>query len=227
MKRLDLISAFEVSLASLSGIVGGIMVNEYAKQGSDKLWLFALTFLIVSTVIFSLSYLIGHVLRDRLAPVRKLISSDFIEGQWIQIVDDERFEGVPPTYSIVEIFKKDGEICVQGCSFNEKDGRESAQFYSLVTEFEKDRKTLRYYFKFSTQEQHDKKSLFGESELIFRRAGRKGPLRKYSGIVHSNLRDGVKVKAIRLEGKDKLKFDDHEFKEKIVKRIHEIFSKWE
>lgn len=223
MKKPDIFSTFEISLSSVSGIIGGALVQKYFSEVGESWIYFSVAFLFVSTLIFSLSQYVTSYLRDNMTFIRRR-SSHFIEGHWVQIIEDERLSELPPTkFSLLEIYRQDGQLKIRGQSYNDSEGLQTTNFYSVTSDYDEDSGKLNYIFKFSTDEEHSKTSLFGETSLIFGRYGNSKCPNKYKGVVHSNLRDGVRVLAVRVDKSQSYNFSNPTSRQKVTSTIIEAF----
>lgn len=222
MKRPDIFALTEVALSSSLGIFGGAIAQNYV-SGIQEWIYFGLAFLFVAGVILILHQYVTSFLRNRMTFVRKW-SKNYIEGQWVQIIEDNRLEEVPPTkFSFLEISWKDGSFHITGRSYNDAEGIQTTNFYSLAAEYEPISQTLNYVYKFTTDEGHEKKALFGESKLVFGSYGIDKTLNKYKGEVHSNLRDDVRVLAIKIPNNQNFNFSNPTSRQKVTSTIREAF----
>lgn len=223
MKKNDIFSAFEISVSSLIGIIGGVVVQKYFSASPQSWMYFTGVFLLTSTIIFSLSQYLTGYFRDNINFLRNK-SQHFVEGHWIQIIEDERLQDLPPTkFSFIEIYRKDGELKIRGRSYNGTEGLQTTNFYSVAGTYDRNSNKLSYVYKFTTDENHEKKSLFGESVLVFGRYGNSKCANKYKGEVHSNLRDGVRVLAIRIDKSQNYNFSNQTSRQRVTSTIREAF----
>lgn len=223
MKKPDIFTTLEVSLSSALGIVGGAIVQKHFSGNLESWIYFIVAFLLVSTVIMALTQFFTGYLRDRLSFIRSR-SRHFIEGYWVQIIDDERLDQTPPTkFSFLKINRRNGEYIIDGRSFNDSEGMQTTNFYSVASKFDSESNMLNYVYKFTTDEDHEKRSLFGETNLIFDQYGKSKCANKYKGTVHSNLRDDVRVLGIKVDKDQNYNFSNPTSRQKVIASIKEAF----
>ena len=221
MNKPNLVSALNSGVSSLIGIAGGYYVRSSEVNGVEALLPFILVFLVVSVTIFLITNLLTNVVAHQ---VRKYFDPHFIEGRWVQIIEDERLQELPPTrFTFLEISYVEGEYHIKGASYNESNGTQTTNFYSLSSNYSKNNSTLNYVYKFTTDEQNNKKELFGETNLVFGTVNGEKKLSKYKGVVHSNLRDDVRVLAVKVKGKNEFQFSNDTSRQKVLATIKEAF----
>ncbi len=222
MKKTDIFSLAEIALSSSLGVFGGAFAQNYV-SGVEEWVNFGIAFLFVALVTLALNQYLTSYLRNEMLFVRSW-SKNFIEGQWVQIIEDERLSELPPTkFSFIEITWQDGQFKVSGRSYNDAEGLQTTNFYSVATEYNSVSATLSYVYKFTTDEHHQKRALFGESSLVFGVSGVSRSLNKYKGVVHSNLRDDVRVLAIKVQKNQSFNFSNPTSRQKAVSSIREAF----
>lgn len=156
--------------------------------------------------------------------MRRYFSRSYIEGDWLQVIDDKRLEELPPTkFTFLTVFYEDGEIRIRGASYDDNQGQQTTNFYSVASEYLERESTLKFVYKFTTDEENYKKTLFGETQLVFGKYNKSRILNKYKGVVHSNLRDDVRVIAVKIEKNDSFNFSNKISRQRVISTIKEAF----
>ena len=222
MKKIDVFSITGGALTSFLGVCGGAVAQNYG-AGIQGWIYFGVVFLSVAVSTLAVHQYAISYLRDKVLFVRKF-SKNYIEGQWVQIIEDDRLATLPPTkFSFITIVHKDGRFKITGKSYNDIEGLQTTNFYSVTSQFDTISNTLDYVYKFTTDEHHSKKALFGETILVFDSYGKDKHLNKYKGVVHSNLRHDVRVIAIKVQGSQSYNFSNPTSREKAISSIREAF----
>ncbi|WP_438467536.1 hypothetical protein [Marinomonas sp. PE14-40] len=221
MKAHTMFSTFNTGVGSLIGIAGGYYIRKSEVAGSEAWIVFAVVYLIVFISAFAVSNYLGRFLFKQ---VRTFFDPHYIEGRWVQVIEDKRLDTLPPTrYTFLEISYEKGQYLVKGASYSEEDGEQTTNFYSLSSTYSKSSSTLKYVYKFTTDEHNDKKELFGETSLVFGNVNGEKSLSKYKGVVHSNLRDDVRVLAVKIKNKNEFQFSNATSRQKVLTTIKEAF----
>lgn len=235
-KFWTLITAFiDLIIATIGGFfLNNILESSYA---SERKWMFGLLLLIAVFFSYAINTLVLCKLYDRFHFIRRwFIPESYIEGTWIQIIDDDKLKGMPPTkYSLIHIKMKDGRIIVEGHSYNqENNGMEMTHFTIPYTTFISETNTLEYHYDFFTREYRDASSYIGKASLTFEKLTGKRYFNKYNGTVISNLprgRNKIMVRAfkntnkIKLKSGKKIKIDETTLKRQDVRDHIDLYIK--
>ncbi len=162
---------------------GGCGLNHIINLGSCSKIEKSILILILCVFVFVFYAVVELFLSkvyDNFKFLRKwFMPESYIEGIWIQIIDDNRLGNVPPTkYSILNIKMQNGRIIIEGNSYNQdNNGGQMTCFKIPYTTFINEKDTLEYHYDFYTNEYREQLSYIGKAYLRF---GRKTGARFFS-----------------------------------------------
>jgi hypothetical protein len=229
-----LITAF---IDLIIGTGGVFLLDKILKSETSGKWLFVLSLVVCLFILYAINILFLCKIYYKFHFIRKWLYPDtYIEGVWIQIIDDDNLEQMPPTkYSIVNIKKKEGRIVVDGHSYNqEKEGKKITSFRIPYAEFKEESKELEYLYFFGTSESKEKHSGIGRASLVFDKTTGEKYFNKYNGTITCDLpreKNGILVSAfrnpkkIRLENKEEVEINEQTIKRQDVRNYIDKYIK--
>lgn len=191
-KFWTLITAFiDLIVATLGGfILNWILNSQYTLV---EKWVLGILLCVGAFLLYSFNALLLSRLYDSLRFIRKWFMPEaYIEGVWIQIIDDNKMKQMPPTkHSLINIKMEDGKIIVDGHSYNqENNGAQMTSFKIPYTTFINETDTLEYHYDFITREYRNIPSCIGKASLKFERKIGERCFSRYNGKIISNLPRG-------------------------------------
>ena len=238
-KFWTLITAF-IDLIIATG--GGLLLNAIlnSTHNSFEKWVLGFLLLVGVFILYAINTLFLCRIYDSFRFIRKwFMPQAYIEGVWVQIIDDDNLKKMPPTkHSIINIKMENGRIVVEGHSYNqENDGAQMTSFKIPYTTFISETSTLEYHYDFITREYRNISNCIGKASLKFERKIGKSCFGRYNGKIISNLPRGKNEiivrafkspKKVKLENGEKIRIDETTIKRQDVrdyidKHIREIF----
>ncbi len=219
LKKLEnQINIWKAVSSSLLGTTSGYMFRKFIFENPDST---PVTWISIAIVIFAVTVISNFVLSsliEKSSLIRKwILGNHFIEGYWIQNIETESY-GLMHTvqYSLLKITYEKFNFKVEGTSFALDGSKNTANFYSHVTEF--DGVILRYPFTVETLEFNKKNNIFGKTELHFSKVGKLPEL--YFGTVESNVRKKpVKVRGEKIKSHIHVDITTKRGREKLISYI--------
>lgn len=238
-KLWTLITAF---LDVIIATVGGFVLNWVLKSQYTLVekWALGILLLVGIFILYAINTLFLCKIYDSFRFVRKwFMPQAYIEGLWIQIIDDNKLKQMPPTkHSIINIKMENGRIIVEGHSYNqENNGTQMTSFKIPYTTFINETDTLEYHYDFITREYRNIPNCIGKASLKFERKIGERCLSRYNGMIISNLPRGKNEiivrafkspKKVKLANGEKIKINETTIKRQDVRdyiddHIREIF----
>lgn len=238
-KFWTLITAFiDLIIASVGGFTLNRILN--SQYTVVEKWALGVMLLVVIFMFYSINALVLRRVYDSFHFIRKwFIPQTFIEGVWIQIINDDKLKTPPPTkHSIIDIKMQDGRIVVDGHSYNQENGgTQMTSFKIPYTTYNNETDTLEYHFDFITREYRGILNCIGKASLKFEKKIGERCFSKYNGKISSNLprgRNEIVVSAfkcpkkVRLTNGEQIKINETTIKRQDVRdfidsHISEIF----
>jgi hypothetical protein len=222
------------------GTGGAFLLNALLESDYElnEKWVLGIILLIIAFFLFAINTLILSKMYDILVFLRRWFSPEkYIEGTWVQIIDDSSLRTIPPTkYTIITIKIENCIHTIKVNTYDQTDGKEVANIKISYSEFDVRERKLEYHYKLETREFSLNKQWIGFAKLTFDKTARERCFNKYSGIIISNLprANEIRVRAFKHLKKIKLsngkkKWIDNEsikckeIRDYIDKHIKEIF----
>lgn len=238
-KFWNLLTAF---IDLIIGTLGGIVLNVIISRNIGKIERFVLILVlcVIVFVLYAINALFLSKVYDSCSFIRKwFMPQCYIEGIWVQVIDDNTLDKVPPTkYSILNIKMQNSQIVIEGHSYNQgNNGEQMTSFKIPYATFINEIDTLEYHYDFITREFRKLPNYIGKACLKFERRMGERYFSRYNGTIISNLPRAKKeilvrafksTKKIKLPNGNRVKIDETTIKQSEVQNyidncIKEIF----